>query len=236
MYAKKDVNNDEYQQILSILDKRSRVTRLTLIILVYILIFAVGLVFFGVFYTKNNENSPFGKIISSFMDSTSSPSDSSKRLLTLLKTLNDQSQVYLSDMNEINKKISEEYNLHPSNEGISRGSLRAGDSVFLRGNNSQKIADSIASVLLSLSLMIFVGFVMKAILVFIRYYMQLGTDFENQKIAYLLSKGEVGPFNDILSTLRKSNINFEKTPSLPQEKIILSLVDALKSSKSATEK
>ncbi|MTC47377.1 hypothetical protein GKR71_16220 [Providencia sp. wls1922] len=94
-------------------------------------------------------------------------------------------------------------------------------------SESEKIADSIATVLLNLSLIIFIGFVMKAVLVFIRYYMQLGADFENQKLAYALSKGHAGDFSHILRNLRKNSINFEKTPTLPQEKIILSLIKSM---------
>ncbi|HHQ6553232.1 TPA: hypothetical protein ACSTJZ_003126 [Serratia fonticola] len=95
-------------------------------------------------------------------------------------------------------------------------------------SQSEKIADSIATVLLTLSLIIFVGFIMKAVLVFIRYYMQLGTDFENQRLAYIVSKKEGVDFGKTLQDLRSSDINFEKTPQLPQEKIVLSLIDALK--------
>jgi predicted membrane protein len=95
-------------------------------------------------------------------------------------------------------------------------------------NQSEKIADSIATVLLTLSLIIFVGFIMRAVLVFIRYYMQLGTDFENQRLAYIISKKEGGDFSKTLQDLRSSNINFEKTPQLPQEKIIIGLIDVLK--------
>ncbi|MBV2190294.1 MULTISPECIES: hypothetical protein [Providencia] len=94
-------------------------------------------------------------------------------------------------------------------------------------SESEKIADSIATVLLNLSLIIFIGFVMKAVLVFIKYYMQLGTDFENQKLAYVLSKGHVGDFSIILKNLRENSINLEKTPTLPQEKIILSLIESM---------
>ena len=93
---------------------------------------------------------------------------------------------------------------------------------------SEKVADSIATVLISLSLVIFVGFVMRAVLVFTRYYMQLATDYDNQKIAFLLSKHEGKDFGSTLEELRSSKINFEKTPTMPQEKIILGLVDALK--------
>lgn len=93
---------------------------------------------------------------------------------------------------------------------------------------SERVADSIATVLISLSLVIFVGFVMRAVLVFTRYYMQLATDYDNQKIAFLLSKYEGKDFGSTLEDLRSNKINFEKTPTMPQEKIILGLVDALK--------
>lgn len=95
-------------------------------------------------------------------------------------------------------------------------------------SQSEKIADSIAIVLLTVSLIIFVGFIMRAVLVFIRYYMQLGTDFENQRLAYILSKKEGVDFSKVLQDLRDNNINFERTPQLPQEKIILNLIDVLK--------
>ncbi|MGA6086324.1 MULTISPECIES: hypothetical protein [unclassified Providencia] len=94
-------------------------------------------------------------------------------------------------------------------------------------SESEKIADSIATVLLNLSLIIFIGFVMKAVLVFIKYYMQLGTDFENQKLAYAMSKGEIDKFAIILKNLRENSISLEKTPTLPQEKIILSLIESI---------
>lgn len=93
---------------------------------------------------------------------------------------------------------------------------------------SEKVADSIATVLISFSLVIFVGFVMRAVLVFTRYYMQLATDYDNQKIAYLLSKHEDKEFGTTLEELRSNKINFERTPSIPQEKIILGLMDTLK--------
>lgn len=94
-------------------------------------------------------------------------------------------------------------------------------------SESEKIADSIATVLLNLSLIIFIGFVMKAVLVFIKYYMQLGTDFENQKLAYVLSRGHIDDFSIILKNLRENSISLEKTPTLPQEKIILSLIESI---------
>ena len=57
--------------------------------------------------------------------------------------------------------------------------------------------------------------------------MQLGTDFDNQKIAFVLSKGNQPQFQQYLESLRDHNISFEKTPSLPQEKIITGLIEAI---------
>jgi hypothetical protein len=93
---------------------------------------------------------------------------------------------------------------------------------------SEKIADSIATVLISLSLVIFVGFVMRVVLVFTRYYMQLATDYDNQKIAYLLSKHEQKEFGTTLEELRSNKINFEKDSFNASRKIILGLVETLK--------
>lgn len=118
--------------------------------------------------------------------------------------------------------------VHSDPLGLFRKAAEARVGLNFPGKSeSEKIADSIATVLLNLSLIIFIGFVMKAVLVFIRYYMQLGTDFENQKLAYVLSKGHVGDFSIILKNLRENSINFEKTPTLPQEKIILSLIKSI---------
>jgi hypothetical protein len=101
---------------------------------------------------------------------------------------------------------------------------------------SEKIADSIATVLISLSLVIFVGFVMRVVLVFTRYYMQLATDYDNQKIAYLLSKHEQKEFGTTLEELRSNKINFEKDSFNASRKIILGLVETLKGNLSNTKK
>lgn len=92
---------------------------------------------------------------------------------------------------------------------------------------SQELAESVASIVVSLTLLIFVGFVMKASIMFIKYHMQIGNDYDNQKIAYLLSKGDIDVFEKTLGSLRTHNITFEKTPNLPQEKIIDGLINAL---------
>ncbi len=72
---------------------------------------------------------------------------------------------------------------------------------------------------------------MRAVLVFTRYYMQLAADFENQKIAYMLSQNDDKDFGKTLEDLRNNKINFEKTPSPPHDKIINALIDVLKETK-----
>ncbi|HCR0139978.1 TPA: hypothetical protein OMR93_004880, partial [Klebsiella aerogenes] len=133
------------------------------------------------------------------------------------------------DIGSLSKSINSTSNHVPqknSNDSLLF-SVSAINSLLSHNNPSEKIASSIASVLLSFSVILFVGFVMKSILVFIRYYMQLGTDFDNQKIAFILSKGDQPQFQEYLASLRDHNISFEKTPSLPQEKIITGLIEVL---------
>ncbi|EMB2615594.1 hypothetical protein U8Z48_004388 [Escherichia coli] len=105
------------------------------------------------------------------------------------------------------------------------------DSYLSWKSPSQELAESVASIVISLTLLIFVGFVMKASIMFIKYHMQIGNDYDNQKIAYLLSKGDIDVFEKTLDCLRTHNITFEKTPNLPQEKIIDGLINALNISK-----
>lgn len=134
----------------------------------------------------------------------------------------DQKQTALDELEDVSKqsavksKIMEQY------------ASWVGDRQNINDSKFSKITESISQVLLNLSVIIFLGFVMRAVLVFIRYYMQLGTDYENQKLAYMLSSGNTSEFNEILTSLRENKINFEKTPSVPQEKIILAAIDILK--------
>ncbi|CDL31084.1 hypothetical protein [Enterobacter hormaechei] len=69
-------------------------------------------------------------------------------------------------------------------------------------------------------------------IVFIKYYMQLSNEYDNQKMSFLMSKGDINDFPKILDSLRTHNISFDKTPVMAQEKIILGLIDALGFTKS----
>lgn len=242
--------------VLNLLKRRSMITRIITVSLVAILIFSAAvitiliasgndsqknsierllgiqrnkleagdLIFFNTPSNKHNVGIYLGK------DNSSLPAENMGIGLSQLATTksgnenlrSDQKQTALDELEDVSKqsavksKIMEQY------------ASWVGDRQNINDSKFSKITESISQVLLNLSVIIFLGFVMRAVLVFIRYYMQLGTDYENQKLAYMLSSGNTSEFNEILTSLRENKINFEKTPSVPQEKIILAAIDILK--------
>lgn len=209
--------------IYRILDQRARFVKSTNISLIILLIMAATLVSTLIVGYKDDQQNWISDILNTTKIKRTSlqPGD-----LVLFQNNKDVDSKHMAvflgnDSKEGSfKPISrEEYALYDSIRDISNKSMKS---------QSEKIANSIAKVLLTISLMIFVGFIMRAVLVFIRYYMQLGTDFENQRLAYIISKKEGVDFGKTLQDLRSSSISLEKTPQLPQEKVIIALVDALK--------
>lgn len=214
--ATQNNRTSEYQEILKVLEKRASKSRMTIIILIYSMMIAASIVVGAAYYIKTNQ-SPISEL-TNYLFSISEKAKTEVALRELKETF--------QALSKNNNPTSNEITQHSDNEALP---FTASAFNYLLPNNSpsEKIASSIASVLLSFSLILFIGFVMKSILVFIRYYMQLGTDFDNQKIAFILSKGDQSQFQQYLSSLRDHNISFEKTPPLPQEKIIASLIEAL---------
>ncbi|EMF0745083.1 hypothetical protein V2E82_002447 [Klebsiella aerogenes] len=207
---------NEYYEILNILEMRAKKTRLSILILVYTLIFVAVLVIM-VTYQLSNNKSP----ISDFTSSLLSLSEKAKTEAAFNKF----KEAITTFANTEKKPDTVPHSAHnPENLMFS---VSAVSSLLSQNSPSEKIASSIATVLMSFSAILFIAFVMKAILVFIRYYMQLGTDYENQKMAFILSKGTQPEFQELLLSLRDHNISFEKTPSLPQEKIITGLIEAI---------
>ncbi|EMF4362710.1 hypothetical protein SBT20_03590 [Klebsiella pneumoniae] len=218
--ATQNNRTSEYQEILKVLEKRASKSRMTIIILIYSMMIAASIVVGAAYYIKTNQ-SPISEL-TNYLFSISEKAKTEVALRELKETF--------QALSKNNNPTSNEITQHSDNEALP---FTASAFNYLLPNNSpsEKIASSIASVLLSFSLILFIGFVMKSILVFIRYYMQLGTDFDNQKIAFILSKGDQSQFQQYLSSLRDHNISFEKTPPLPQEKIIASLIEALGNAK-----
>ncbi|MFP1280391.1 hypothetical protein ACJZD7_28905, partial [Klebsiella pneumoniae] len=87
--------------------------------------------------------------------------------------------------------------------------------------------DLLIRTFLSFSVLLFIGYVTRIFVIFTKYYMQLSNDYENQKIAYMLSRGDISKFSSTLDALRNHNISFDKTPHPPQEKLIAGLTEAI---------
>ena len=204
--------------VYSVLEHRARFVRRTNIALIILLIMAATLVATLIVGYKDNQKNWISDILNASIIKKNNlkPGD-----LGLFNTGKNEGERHVGVFlgNDFKPLSPEQEASYKAWRGITYNTTK---------NQSEKIADSIATVLLTLSLIIFVGFIMRAVLVFIRYYMQLGTDFENQRLAYIISKKEGGDFSKTLQDLRSSNINFEKTPQLPQEKIIIGLIDVLK--------
>lgn len=204
--------------IYSVLEHRARFVRRTNIALIILLIMAATLVATLIVGYKDNQKNWISDILNASIIKKNNlkPGD-----LVLFNTGKNEGERHVGVFlgNDFKPLSPEQEASYKAWRGITYNTTK---------NQSEKIADSIATILLTLSLIIFVGFIMRAVLVFIRYYMQLGTDFENQRLAYIISKKEGGDFSKTLQDLRSSNINFEKTPQLPQEKIIIGLIDVLK--------
>lgn len=219
---KKEASRDGID-VYSVLEYRARFVRRTNIALIILLIMAATLVATLIVGYKDNQKNWISDVLNSSIIKRSSlkPGD-----LVLFNAGKSEGEKHVGVYIGNDSKIGSFKPLTPEQDA----SYKAWRSIAYTADKSQseKIADSIATVLLTLSLIIFVGFIMRAVLVFIRYYMQLGTDFENQRLAYIISKKEGIDFSKTLQDLRGNNINFEKTPHLPQEKIILSLINVLK--------
>lgn len=214
--VKMDSNFIDNEYILKTLDKRARSTRLIMITFVYIMLFSMMAVIAGIISLKANNNNSVNDIISNLFHKNTNDTDA------FIDKMIKKSQ------NEINKTKTE------INEGFSDTAFNT--KIILQGlfskDPSEKIADAITSIIVSLSILFFIGYVMKIMIVFIKYYMQLSNEYDNQKMSFLMSKGDINDFPKILDSLRTHNISFDKTPVMAQEKIILGLIDALGFTKS----
>lgn len=209
--------------VYSVLEHRARFVRRTNIALIILLIMAATLVAALIVGYKDNQKNWISDILnaSTIKKTLLKPGD-----LVLFHAGKNEGERHVGVFLGNNSEIGSFKPLSPEQEASYK--VWREITYNTTKNQSEKIANSIATVLLTLSLIIFVGFIMRAVLVFIRYYMQLGTDFENQRLAYIISKKEGVDFSKTLQDLRSSDIKFEKTPQMPQEKIILSLIDVLK--------
>ncbi|AOP41954.1 hypothetical protein ACOGYQ_001748 [Edwardsiella piscicida] len=209
-----DIEDKDYQQTLLALEKRAKSTKYVTLSFVYIMFLSMILVIGGVVSMKANSDNAVSRFITGILD---------KDKIESAKLINDNVQ-----------KIIDQLRASKTNEPIRNGEnkirgnpLHVGEFIYSKKDTSEKIADSVTSIIVSFSILIFIGYVMRVAIVFIKYHMQLGTDYENQKIAFLLSKGQPEEFRTNLETLRNNTIGFDKTPLPPQEKIIMGLIEAI---------
>ncbi|WP_338570617.1 hypothetical protein VRB37_16785 [Erwinia billingiae] len=227
-----NLDKNEYTYILEVLERRSRHTRRNVLLLIYFVVLTGAFVSTFAFVINKNSNSPLNNAISSAIDFNQNLEEQKNIQKILLEITNNTTK--LAETPEKDKISS------PIKNSTDNLSDQEVDNVLNRSwlrlakpqkTTSEKIVETVSAVVISFSVLMFVGFVMRAMLVFIKYYMQLGTDFENQKIAFMLSRGESDGFSKSLSILRNHNISFEKTPNMPQEKILDKIIELTKSVK-----
>lgn len=234
-------DNASYSYILKTLEGRAKKTRRNVFVLIYFLVIVVAGVVLIAYNIKNTSNSPLANAISAAIDSNN------REQLTgiILKASSDQFLTNLKDQGKSNSKstakeradkVESEVKSMTEDEVNSRLLANWSNHIRTYKSTSEKIAESIASLFISLSILMFIAYVMRVLLVFIKYYMQLGADHENQQMAFMMSKGDHEIFSKNLSLFRAHNINLEKTPSMPQEKIIMGLVDIAKNAKDSMKK
>lgn len=218
-------NDMESDPIIAVLEKRAKSARITMLVFIYLILTAMLLVFSGVVMMKSKNDNPFKSFINMFYTPNG------------VDTSNFVQKTFQENFNKPLKVTEKKAGIDASQDEFEQMvknldiSSRIMESYRSWKSPPQELAESVASIVISLTLLIFVGFVMKASIMFIKYHMQIGNDYDNQKIAYLLSKGDIDVFEKTLGSLRTHNITFEKTPNLPQEKIIDGLISALKISK-----
>lgn len=212
-----NVMDDEekyYQSTLFALERRAKITKLVTLSFVYIMFISMILVIGGVVSMRANSDNAVSRFITGIMD---------KDKIESARAINDSLNKLFNQINIPNQNSS----IQDDENKVTRRPLQPGDLVYFKKDTSEKIADSVTSILVSFSVLIFIGYVMRVAMVFVKYHMQLGTDYENQKIAFILSKGRPEEFRVNLDTLRNHTVGFDKTPLPPQEKIIMGLIEAV---------
>ncbi|RAH29125.1 hypothetical protein [Pantoea agglomerans] len=232
-------DNASYSYILKTLEGRAKKTRRNVFVLIYFLVIVVAGVILIAYNIKNTSNSPLANAISAAIDSN----NRDKLNTIILRASSDQYLIKVKEglnskslPKERADKVEKEVKSMTDDEVDKQ--LLSNWSNYIRPykSTSEKIAESIASLFISLSILMFIAYVMRVLLVFIKYYMQLGADHENQQMAFMMSKGDHEMFSKNLSLFRAHNINLEKTPSMPQEKLIMGLIDIAKNAKDSMKK
>lgn len=235
------IDKKEYEEVLMVLEKRSRTIRRNVFLLIYFVV-TLGAVVAVVAYNINNKStSPLASAISSAIESNDEGRISKLFQKALLGEKGQKelfgeirNPEYVDNSEKVKKDVDSMTDKEVEDE--IQSNLRGLEFRTPEKSTSEKIAESISALVISFSVLMFIGFVMRVLFVFIKYYMQLGADYENQRIAFMLSKGENEDFTKTLSVLREQNIGFEKSPTLPQEKMIDKVIELTRALKTDSNK
>ncbi|HGM4725035.1 TPA: hypothetical protein ACKPZ3_003392 [Serratia marcescens] len=233
----------EQAEILKILNRRVTSIKRTTLFLIY-LIFSIAVLGLTLGYSSNQKE--LSKTIHSiFNSSTLSPEEEhlqklhddflsqyNEKISKTKQEHQDGSSRHILPPNNDNfneKKVMEQ--LAASNDSIMKATARlAAATEFTReaSTTPYSYASAIGSLIIKLTLGLFVLYIMRTVFVFIKYYMQLGNDYESQRLAYLISKGESKTFRENLEALRDNVIQMERMPKIPQEKLASEIAKVIK--------
>ncbi|HBQ9249173.1 TPA: hypothetical protein M2O88_000441 [Klebsiella variicola] len=213
-----NLNEEQYSAVLAALNKRASRSKMTTILFIYVLLIALLSIPASLFYIKIKNNDRENVLSSLTRAATEAHS-----ALTAITGLNNATRELIQNLD--NFKTS------TNTENILNSQLAISPTFTKQENTLTKILEIAGPILLILSSLLFIGYILRLFIVFIKYNMQMSNDYDNQKISLLLSGGNTEEFSKILNNLRSHNISFEKTPYLPQEKIILKLIDLARVSK-----
>lgn len=213
------LDDKKYNEILAVMEKRAYRSKWTTLLFVYALLTAlISIPTVYIFYKadRNKTDKAFASLIMS--------SKQNESALTVLDSFRQATQEFAKASEILKTSANKKLSTQGSESGLNFSGTDT-KSTF------EKAVETAAPYFLFLSGLLFVGYILRLFMVFIKYNMQMSNDYENQRISFLLSQGNTDDFSKIIQTLREHNISFEKTPNLPQEKIIVELIDLLRTSK-----
>ncbi|EII9564778.1 TPA: hypothetical protein G9E81_004873 [Salmonella enterica] len=196
---------DEYKKVLFALESRTKKSKIATYSIILLSLFMVVSFFSSFLYYHNQEKK----------------SGSLQDLITIIEKTNSA----IKSLSELNQEITD------NKSGVKRSDITPTVSNKPAESTIKEAIAVAAPYLIFFTAIMFIGYTLRLLIIFIKYNMQMTNDYENQTISFLLSKGSTSEFKDLIQTLRSHNINFEKTPNLPQEKLIYELIDLARSNK-----
>ncbi|EFZ70574.1 hypothetical protein ECOK1357_1423 [Escherichia coli OK1357] len=213
------LDEQKYNEILKTMEKRASRSKITTLLFLYILLTAVLCIPATYIFYKAESNKRDNALAS--LRLSSQQIESAFEKFTIMQQLTDKLA-----------QASENLNASKNSNPIIKKNESGINSTYLNTKSTfEKAIETAAPYLLILSGILFTGYILRLFIVFIKYNMQMSNDYDNQRIAFLLSQGDTDEFGKIIQTLREHNVSFEKTPNLLQEKIIIELMSLLRSSK-----